>query len=900
MNLQLYIEDLEIELNEEVELVLNKRFDDFQNPTNIVNDNSLSLNIPFTDCNHKVFGGLFNVERRAIAGEVNIGMSYNPNYKASFRLMYNGNIIMSGYIKMLYVDNVDRSYVCELYGEVGNTITELQKCTFDNEDAKYKIPNYLQSTVLTKELVRDSWLNDSPRLSLDDEDIQDTDIVGFMPTERGLPDNFQPDTILDANGEFIKMSDVLNELRQINYGDSLIKKGLTERQWGQYRTWNQKPYVYVNKLWQMMEKKSKEICEYPLRLDKFWFNKDNPYYSQLIYTFGDYDKTENKTSIESTGGSTLVSDRLCKMMIESTTGGDNHIFTVYTSVTTKYQSVKFMKNACLSVKIYNEDGVTVADYIYNNGESGAYTAGYPASLVKTIQYLNWSTEEGRYFYNVVVPIAGGGFHEGDRYTCEFKYLVDSDDTYSKRIVYDCLFGMYIRYLKQEWGATIQPRFAKPIISALSVSLDALWNPEIKPMDVLINYAKMYGLVFITNRKDKCIDVTCRNMYFDNYSIEDWSDKVDTSNVFTIKQPTFEARNILFDYDDVSADNYTDYKDRFDVNIGAKKIITDYEFNDDDENMFEGIKPTNVVNMKITGRKQLFEQWQPGYAIPSVECTEIVLDNRNDDKSANISSSFAFRRLNQPVDTRVTDVYITEDSIEEISAESYCYHSYIDAYSQYRIKMDVMPYISIIDNSGLYGCLYDMPNEYYFNKEIMPYENALFVYDAFWRDYINERYDKDNKVVTLEVKMNPYEYSNFKFNRFVKIENTLYMVNAIEDYQIGNNPYTKVELITVKNLDAYKAGKKFEYSYFTVNRIDTDTDNLVVKVNVKSNTDWTLFTPARGAATFDKSSGTGDAEITITLQELRDGVEARVIPVNILNLKGDVTDVLKITLARKSE
>ena len=69
--------------------------------------------------------------------------------------------------------------------------------------------------------------------------------------------------------------------------------------------------------------------------------------------------------------------------------------------------------------------------------------------------------------------------------------------------------------------------------------------------------------------------------------------------------------------------------------------------------------------------------------------------------------------------------------------------------------------------------------YTINKD--SYSKANGIYENFWENYLNERYNKQNKIVTCYLRLTPYDIANFKYNNFVKIENQLYMVNKIYDY-----------------------------------------------------------------------------------------------------------------------
>lgn len=904
LNIALYIENQEIEMDKELDFAINRTYDELQNPTTILNDWSKTIEIPMTVNNNQLFGSIFNVERRLVSGgSTNRGVYFNPTKKANFKLMYNQGILMSGYAKLASVDNVNHTYQINLFGEVGNTFLELLKCSFnisEETEMKYQIPNYIQDDILTKELVRDSWLNDSPRLSLDDEECGTTDIIGFTPTICGLPSNFQADTMIDDNGEFVKIGELINTVKGITYGESIIGDGLTERQMGQFRIWNEKPYIYVNKLWQMMVKKSEEICEYPLRLDKVWFNKNNPYYTDLIYFCTDYNKSNNTTTIKDTW---LKEDGREHNIyyFRDGVGDDIYTLTFYLKTTVKYVSpynFTISPNKCLNIKLYKKDGTVFDDFVITGKLENSYDAGYT-----TPNKVNGSTRivDGLCQLYVNRNIARGMIYQGEVVSMSYQWLY-RDEMYAD----DYTYGFY----DYDGGSNVIVSTSNRKETLLSIwdclvynsfEMGSIWNPDIAPFDVLLNYSKMFGLVFIVNQNDKCIDITSRNVYFDNYKIQDWTDKVNTLNTYKIEQPTFGKKYVNFNYDDVDADVYKDYFDKYQIALGGKRLITEYEFNNDSEDLFEGIQPTDVANEVMYGLKQLVEEWIVGRPIPKYTNNEVYFNNKKDNGSANIYSAFAFRRKNQPVDTRFNPIIITEDTAAETNASSFCYHPRTIPYDKYHISMTVLPYISTIEESNRFGCIFNLPNEIHFNPAVVEYTDAQFVYDSFWRDYINERYSTDNKRITLQANITPFDFAQFEFRNFVKIENTLYIINAIKDYGISDGIDTNVELITVNNIDAYRAGTKFHYAFWEMNEISVVSNQgnpITLKMRIEGDTDWHVFCPTRGAITFDKTSGTGDDEITMTIQDLRQGVYSRQLTVNILNNEGEVMDVLIINQVRQ--
>jgi len=106
-------------------------------------------------------------------------------------------------------------------------------------------------------------------------------------------------------------------------------------------------------------------------------------------------------------------------------------------------------------------------------------------------------------------------------------------------------------------------------------------------------------------------------------------------------------------------------------------------------------------------------------------------------------------------------------------------------------------------------LFNVPKYNYTYIENYGGKNAL--YYNLWNTYINERYNIQNKMLTCYLHLKPTDYSEFKWNNFIKIENQLYFVNKIYDYDITSGNSTKVDLITIQNINAYTTDN-YDFDY----------------------------------------------------------------------------------------
>ena len=109
-----------------------------------------------------------------------------------------------------------------------------------------------------------------------------------------------------------------------------------------------------------------------------------------------------------------------------------------------------------------------------------------------------------------------------------------------------------------------------------------------------------------------------------------------------------------------------------------------------------------------------------------------------------------------------------------------------------------PKLDIVKGDNM--CVFNIPKyNYTYNNN---YSGKKSIYTNFWEDYINERYNVQNKQITCYLHIKPTDYIGFDFNKLIKVGNQLCLLNKIYDYDVTNNESTKVDLITIQNIDGY--------------------------------------------------------------------------------------------------
>ena len=328
------------------------------------------------------------------------------------------------------------------------------------------------------------------------------------------------------------------------------------------------------------------------------------------------------------------------------------------------------------------------------------------------------------------------------------------------------------------------------------SISDLWDKNVNPLEYLLEYSKIYGLVWNIDEKDKTIVVRQQqNDYKEGLTqgVRDYTDKVDNKEK-VLKPAQFDCKYVRFNYADNKTAEGTEYKNSYGANYGEVILNNGNEFNTSEKKLFSGLIPA-----PITGKKQIFKIKTPTnidstiYLETQTYTSIITTDKSN--KTVDLFGSLFF------VGPNTTLIVLTDDSNSEYLSNTYCYNRYCYdvTTTQLEARSKIASAISYIHyRDKKITNLFNIPNITYGED----FTNVKSIYELFWKDYFDERYSYKNKVVEVKMKLSIEEYNTIRRGTFIKIDNQLYVFNKISDFDIQGNGLTKCELLTVNNLDAY--------------------------------------------------------------------------------------------------
>ena len=876
-NIQLFIEGQEMELTESVKFAITKQFDDLTNPTTIINDWSKTVEIPFSLKNNQIFGHIYDPHRVILSGDTSIttGIYFDPTKKLDFQLVYNAQTIMTGYAKMISVkqNNGNGVYEIVLSGQLGKLFQEMNKITLDNSqsDSEYYINgrDYFEAQMSTQ-LIKDCW--DDPE---GNSTTNPSKYIGFAPCECTQEDDMDYTVYQNNSNEIQKLSDVLETRDFTNKAgipaEKVIEKGMSPRGIGEFRSYKQIPYIHFNRLFEIFSDKVQQITGYTVHLDEDFKNANeqtnfgklkfilkrfdakntadynNQYkpgtVSQDFIYIGEnasrdgYEPTfENNTTVLTIPMTTISEQyplkdgemfKVDKPTMVKITGLQSNISVTLNRDLDGDKYVRLNPDVCFIVTyaLVRADGSIINNNlrrvcVIGQNENHMDTSAYDAVCVfndNTIHYQGDTIST-----TVTCPDFGPVVIDEDfKITCyitswdmlrNYDYIslfqYQNNNSWEQIIIGDANFKTY----GAEFDIKVTPDFFR---SGYKFSLNELWDNEHNLFTEIINYTKMYALVWQVDDINKKINLVPRSKYFSEYKIVDWTDKCDKSRDFLIKPVYFDSKYVKLNYKDSKLGLNENYKEEFGYNYGEKLLVTDYNFDTNTKDIFKDIPLAFDYSPNVLLWSTLYEEQKVVY---SVNNENFVYCQDKDGKYVDLFGCLMLYAGTKSFDKTFSTrkILITDDTQQMERVHTYCYsqgnggdnHIQVTQYpvlSNLLVKEDSS--VVINPKKYIYCNLFEIPKKLYTldnpftSKSKIPTVNQS-LYSRFFKKYFDERYSIQTKVVTCYMNLTNLDYINFQFNQFVMIDHQLYMVNKISDYDICSNEPTKVELITVNDINNY--------------------------------------------------------------------------------------------------
>lgn len=464
--IEVYLGDEQLEFSEPLDILFNYKITDSTNPTAIRNSFSKGIKIAGTPKNNDIFGNIWDLNRiQGYEGIINTG--FNAQKKTPFTIYVDGNIYESGYAKLdsITKKNNQISYNLTLFGGIGElffaltykdedgvdkrTLADLQYEERGDDDSLTEVID--MDFTINKETIWDAWnqIMGNPDAVYDEMETDRPNnyynqykwnFINFMPAYEGIPADFSPSKVLLNKRGADSIIVENNGFTASNNGYCLgeCSEELTCNYTKDYRSYLQRPVIRMKEII--------KACQNPinnggweLKLDKTFFNKNNPYWEDTWLTLdlltnnieGGEEYIETNVEINPSSKSNYYDIDVDTTTLSEFSNVNLGLGIIWNNTTTTTANKLY-----LSYYYDGPDGWTTEKtnyYKYNSAillQLIGYNAVGEVVLTSNVQYLyspdsglgtNWGGYKSNFSFDGV-PINGVDYHTG----CFFK---DSDGKY---------------------------------------------------------------------------------------------------------------------------------------------------------------------------------------------------------------------------------------------------------------------------------------------------------------------------------------------------------------------------------------------------------------------------------------------------------------------------------------
>lgn len=810
-------ETKELNLKEDLQFPLTFNIADIREPQNRKSDYSKSITLPGTDNNGQILAQLF---------EIGADSTFNVNQKKDVFVIQDGLEIFSGYMKL---ENINRegwndiSYDIKIFGKISDLFSRLKTQT--GADLRLSDLDFSEwDHNLNRSAIVNSWIGDiirngvdysnvniGPSYSVTDtgfnagrteflfgstHSLQVGDIVRF---EMDFPDdatvNFN-----ESNGFHTILATSSNSVTvNLSFRSGATNSGILTKYSSKGEGYVY-PCVNLNGLDNKFNKNDIKIGIFAKNiLDKIFdyvnldYDSDfaNEEYFKRLIVLGNNIQSSNSTRNfwVNNSGTFSISDStgqfsdpeytvlqlgnieldLYNNWTATYSYKNNNLtnleqtFNIYLQGLTTISSPSYL--SIIGYRSFNLDGTPNSDW--SNGKGSTHDdSGNNIGLVFNICESQWNTD---------------GLTQPSAYSIvnsSYNSSIRSLETYITTPTIVLKPGEEIRFVvnfANNTSASPEIIINKCDITSYDIKVSSMM-PDMTARDFLTGIIGMHNL-YVENERGSETNYILEPFptYYTLTNGLDWTDKVDTSKEISISPVAPNMpKTLSWTYTEDSDFYNKDYKDNYVDVYGFYETTQTSEFNN------------NSTQTKITfAPTPLVDQSNYGVILP-----KIVKDNVNgkvDKFKPRILYWLGLRYSSNPnpIYLDYTDftngfpVYLNYPDISN-GLNMYGYAGHFDN-----------PLDPTVDLSFGYNQKYYYGGSYPF----LITENTL--YNRFYKQYVDEVTDRNSRYLTCYMNLNSYDITNLSFRRIYYINNNLYRLQSINDYDPLSGDTTKCVFIKVK-------------------------------------------------------------------------------------------------------
>jgi len=769
--IRLFIENQELDINDSLSHQITYAVDDLKNLDAKATSFSKTLIIPGTANNNKLFGNIFEFSNSNFSSQgLNVGYNYNASKSAKARLDVNGLTIIKGVLRLLeiVIDGESIEYEVAIFGELGGFInalgtSKLEDLVFSSTyNHNYTTTNIKNSWALPKTFSRTAGAGELTFFNkylyiynYDFSQLEAGDSIVITGTSGGT-----------NNGTYIidNVSYDSNELKTVIVITTTFPTGqnttgtvsVTKRGYGYYyplidygnQSTNKKDYQYKTFRPALFVKEyiTKIIRNAGYTWQSNFFKTD--FFSRLIIPHNDtefYKKTYTNLIVASKSTAQTLS-------YSNPTPQSNLILT--------WQSTPTLLGFSL-------DG-TSKIYTYTNANTKTikFNCDFYATVNSTNQYAQFQInvlKNGIKIYTFYINETLGSV------SLVFSFYEDfaTNDTLQFQLFSQQNLGSTWTNSVTVSTSNITAKYDPP--SYLEYTLnDSIDINDTIPRNVLqkdffTSIMKMFNLIVTEDKyvnKKLVIEPWVDFYNLDRTTYQDWTNKIDRSNVIKIK-PMSEINARYYNFKFKSDSDYYNelYKKKFNEGYGDNTFDNKLDFTKESSATEVIFSSTPLVG--YSGETKV---------VPAIFKWDGKTAGTNEES---VTSNIRIMQCKQV--TGITSWNILNGATNLSSGTTYGYAGHFDNPDAPNADLN-----------------FGATNELYFTLVAGGLQNNMF--NAYYSPYMAEITDKDSRLVTAKIKLLEKDIYNLEFGKFIFVDGVLYRLQRIIDYSAGE--ICTVELLRV--------------------------------------------------------------------------------------------------------
>jgi len=423
-----------------------------------------------------------------------------------------------------------------------------------------------------------------------------------------------------------------------------------------------------------------------------------------------------------------------------------------------------------TITVQNTAPYGVFPYVYTGGKFQLWkykqnTSPLLAELVKSVDYLvltQFSGQTNTYY------MTGTTISEGDIYGTDIYFL-----SYTKQSPPTFTVS----------GATFRIT-SSPVVLPYTIELNKEMSCDQKQIDFIQNVNKTFNLVVVEHPyKTKTLIIEPMIDYIGKGQTLDWTSKVDYDSTQNLYPTTNLINGTIFTANKIDKDYInTEYQKRTNKIFGQNQFDLNIDYKNQTTNLVQTLGQNTDYYLNATGDTNI--------ALP---CYFITKENNN-----NGISTFEYRPFRSIPRQTFMSVSIPTGNTKS-NPFFYRYRGTNNPFTVLGLKsMGTFPnynrnttYPYAIDNFSHYT-IYDSSNT--FTEDELVYPTLENQYDRYYKEYIDDLTDDENKVYQVSMYLTPWEAAGLYFNETIVIKNAKFRVNKITGLSLLEPGMCNVELV----------------------------------------------------------------------------------------------------------